>query len=150
MFITPRRQNPDWPSIRDLMLEQSMMAKAQVQAAGGEESVTEKEDSLQRKNNPIIIHYKEWEWKGQITIVWRRHPVKHIKKGHAGLQPRKRNKARGTRLYHWRSSWPALSKRCLVCTQHKLMLPDLHSGNSGWLYFSGLQNHCSCWLQPWN
>ena len=59
MFITPRRQNPDWPSIRDLMLEQSMMAKAQVQAAGGEESVTEKEDSLQRKNNPIIIHYKE-------------------------------------------------------------------------------------------
>ena len=23
-------------------------------------------------------------------------------------------------------------------------------GNSGWLYFSGLQNHCRCWLQPWN
>ena len=41
------------------MLEQSVMAKAQVQAVGGEESVTEKEDSLQGKNSPIIIHYKE-------------------------------------------------------------------------------------------
>ena len=41
------------------MFEQSMMAKAQVQAVGGEESVTEKKDSLQGKNNPIIIHYKE-------------------------------------------------------------------------------------------
>ena len=25
-----------------------------------------------------------------------------------------------------------------------------NSINSGWLYFSGLQNHCSWWLQPWN
>ena len=25
-----------------------------------------------------------------------------------------------------------------------------NSGNSGWLYFSGLQNHCRGWLQPWN
>ena len=25
-----------------------------------------------------------------------------------------------------------------------------NSGNSGWLYFSGLQNHCTWWLQPWN
>ena len=23
-------------------------------------------------------------------------------------------------------------------------------GNSGWLYFSELQNHCRWWLQPWN
>ena len=23
-------------------------------------------------------------------------------------------------------------------------------GNSGWLYFMGLQNHCRWWLQPWN
>ena len=23
-------------------------------------------------------------------------------------------------------------------------------GNRGWLYFSGLQNHCRWWLQPWN
>ena len=23
-------------------------------------------------------------------------------------------------------------------------------GNSGWLYLSGLQNHCRWWLQPWN
>ena len=25
-----------------------------------------------------------------------------------------------------------------------------NSGNSSWLYFSGLQNHCKLWLQPWN
>ena len=25
-----------------------------------------------------------------------------------------------------------------------------NSGNSGWLYFSGLQNHCGWWFQPWN
>ena len=27
---------------------------------------------------------------------------------------------------------------------------DGDSGNSGWLYFGGLQNHCRWWLQPWN
>ena len=25
-----------------------------------------------------------------------------------------------------------------------------NSGNSGWLDFWGLQNHCRWWLQPWN
>ena len=25
-----------------------------------------------------------------------------------------------------------------------------NSGNSGWLYFWGPQNHCRWWLQPWN
>ena len=25
-----------------------------------------------------------------------------------------------------------------------------NNGNSGWLYFPGLQNHCRWWLQPWN
>ena len=25
-----------------------------------------------------------------------------------------------------------------------------NSGNSGWLYFLGYQNHCRQWLQPWN
>ena len=25
-----------------------------------------------------------------------------------------------------------------------------NSGNSGWLYLGGLQNHCRWWLQPWN
>ena len=25
-----------------------------------------------------------------------------------------------------------------------------NSGNSGWLYFPRLQNHCRWWLQPWN
>ena len=24
-----------------------------------------------------------------------------------------------------------------------------NSGNSGWFYFKGLQNHCRWWLQPW-
>ena len=24
-----------------------------------------------------------------------------------------------------------------------------NSGNSGWVYFLGLQNHCRWWLQPW-
>ena len=24
-----------------------------------------------------------------------------------------------------------------------------NSGNSGWLYFGGLQNHCRWWFQPW-
>ena len=27
---------------------------------------------------------------------------------------------------------------------------DGETGNSGWFYFSGLQNHCRWWLQPWN
>ena len=27
---------------------------------------------------------------------------------------------------------------------------DGQTGNSGWLYFSGLQNHCRWGLQPWN
>ena len=26
----------------------------------------------------------------------------------------------------------------------------VNSGNSGWLCFLGLQNHCRWWLQPWN
>ena len=26
----------------------------------------------------------------------------------------------------------------------------VNSRNSGWLYFSGLQNHCKWWLQQWN
>ena len=33
------------------------------------------------------------------------------------------------------------------------LLPSLHGkkwGNSDWLYFGGLQNHCRWWLQPWN
>ena len=25
----------------------------------------------------------------------------------------------------------------------------VNSGNSGWLYYFGLQNHCRWWLQPW-
>ena len=25
-----------------------------------------------------------------------------------------------------------------------------NSGNTGWLYFSGLQIHCRWWLKPWN
>ena len=37
------------------------------------------------------------------------------------------------------------SKRLLISWQI-----DGGSGNSGWLYFSGLQNHCRWCLQPWN
>lgn len=45
-----------WPKTLD------MVAKAQVQTAGGEEPVTEKEESMQRrKDNPIIVCYKEIE-----------------------------------------------------------------------------------------
>ena len=29
-------------------------------------------------------------------------------------------------------------------------IDGVNSGNSGWLYFSGLQTHCRWWLQPWN
>lgn len=53
------------------MLDQSMMVKAQGQAAGGEESVTEKEDSLwRRKEQPYHCPLQGMEWKGQITIAW--------------------------------------------------------------------------------
>ena len=35
--------------------------------------------------------------------------------------------------------------------QHHIMANRWgNSGNSGWLYFFGLQNHCRWWLQPWN
>ena len=29
-------------------------------------------------------------------------------------------------------------------------ITSCQTDNSGWLYFSGLQNHCRWWLQPWN
>ena len=35
-----------------------------------------------------------------------------------------------------------------LCNPHHFM--GNRWGNSGWLYFSGLQNHCRWWLQPWN
>lgn len=42
------------------MFARSMVVKAQGQAAGGEESVTEKDELLQRrKDSPIIVYYKE-------------------------------------------------------------------------------------------
>lgn len=48
--------------VRYLMLAQTMVAKAQGQAAGGEESVTKKEElSQRRKDSPIIVCYKELE-----------------------------------------------------------------------------------------
>ena len=31
-----------------------------------------------------------------------------------------------------------------------MMWWDWKQWKSGWLYFSGLQNHCRWWLQPWN
>ena len=41
------------------------------------------------------------------------------------------------------ASWPAYR-----IWSHHFMASKW--GNSGWLYFSGLQNHCRWWLQPWN
>ena len=37
-----------------------------------------------------------------------------------------------------------------TCSHHFMANRWGNSGNSGWLYFSGLQNHCGWWLQPWN
>ena len=31
-----------------------------------------------------------------------------------------------------------------------ILIPACASSSPGWLYFSGLQNHCRWWLQPWN
>ena len=36
------------------------------------------------------------------------------------------------------------------CYRVSLGQIDGETGNSGWLYFLGLQNHCRWWLQPWN
>jgi len=36
------------------------------------------------------------------------------------------------------------------CYRVSLWQIDGETGNSGWLYFLGLQNHCRWWLKPWN
>ena len=51
------------------------------------------------------------------------------------------------------SQGPSIYK---LFTEHAVLLYKLVAtmanrwGNSGWFYFSGLQNHCRWWLQPWN
>ena len=37
-----------------------------------------------------------------------------------------------------------------IQTHHFMANTWGNSGNSGWLYFSGLWNHCTWWLQQWN
>ena len=44
--------------------------------------------------------------------------------------------------------WTFVGKVMLM--QQPAASPNVNSGNSGWLYFFGLQNHCRWWLQPWN
>ena len=47
--------------------------------------------------------------------------------------------------------WKQLSKKDQGIWSHHLMGSWWgDSGNSVRLYFSGLQNHCRWWLQPWN
>ena len=36
-----------------------------------------------------------------------------------------------------------------IWSHHFMTNRWVNSGNSGWLYFSGLQNQCLWWLQPW-
>ena len=44
-----------------------------------------------------------------------------------------------------------IQKTKIMASSHHFMANRWgNSGNSGWLYFSGLQNHCRWWLQPWN
>ena len=45
---------------------------------------------------------------------------------------------------HWKPSWGLTNVYHFVANRWR------NNGNSGWLYFSGLQNHCRWWLQPWN
>ena len=37
-----------------------------------------------------------------------------------------------------------------IWSHHFMASRGGNNGYSGWLYFSGLLNHCRCWLQPWN
>ena len=51
--------------------------------------------------------------------------------------------------------WFPLGGTVWISLQSKGLSPFManrwgNSGNSGWLYFSRLQNHCRWWLQPWN
>ena len=37
-----------------------------------------------------------------------------------------------------------------ICSNHFMANRWGNNGNSDWLYFGGLQNHCRWWLHPWN
>ena len=43
-----------------------------------------------------------------------------------------------------------IQKTEIMASHHFMANRWGNSGNSGWLNFSGLQNHCRWWLQPWN
>ena len=58
-----------------------------------------------------------------------------------------------SRLISFRMDWMdilAVQGTLKSFLQHHMANRWGNSGNSGWLYFSGLQNHCRWWLQPWN
>ena len=43
-----------------------------------------------------------------------------------------------------------IQKTKIMASHHFMANRCGNSGNSVRLYFGGLQNHCSWWLQPWN
>ena len=58
-----------------------------------------------------------------------------------------------SRLISFRMDWLdilAVQGTLKSFLQHHMANRWGNGGNSGWLYFSGLQNHCRWWLQPWN
>ena len=43
-----------------------------------------------------------------------------------------------------------IQKTKIMIRSHHIANRWGNSGNSSWLWFFGLQNHCRWWLQPWN
>ena len=54
--------------------------------------------------------------------------------------------------WRWLSNWTELNwtEDHGIRSHHFMANRWGNSGNSGWLYFWALQNHCRWWLQPWN
>ena len=50
----------------------------------------------------------------------------------------------------WRKAQHSENKDHGIWSHHFMRNRWGNSGNSVRLYFLGLQNHCRCWLQPWN
>ena len=50
----------------------------------------------------------------------------------------------------WVKTQHSENKDCDIWSHHFMANRWGDSGNSVRLYFGGLQNHCKCWLQPWN
>ena len=50
----------------------------------------------------------------------------------------------------WLKTQHSVNKDHGIWSHHFMANRWGNSGNRGWLYFGGLQNHCRWWLQPWN